>query len=80
MVTAHDSDVVRVPIFMTPVSVSVILTVKELVPYNDAAIESWRQQQFAACGSEQLDVLEEEVRRATVVLRHPAEPRDAEHR
>lgn len=69
VVTAHDADVIHVPVLMTPVRVNIILSVKELVPYDDAALNSWRQQQLELYGAQgDPGVLDEEVRKATVVL------------
>lgn len=72
IISVQNANPLSVTVPMIPVRIGVMLTVKELVPFNDHVLQHWRKKLLALHGSHgTLGILEDDLRQATVLLHDP---------
>jgi hypothetical protein len=70
IISVEDADTLHITVPMVPVRVNIVLAVKELVPFDLQAVDTWQQRLLHFRGSPgKLGAFEEDVRRATVLLK-----------
>lgn len=72
IISVGAAEPLKLTVPMIPVRIGVMLTVRELVPFNESVLEEWRKKLVSYHGSHgSLGVLEDDLRQATVLLHDP---------